>query len=96
MISSFRLDDHGLGANNRRRDSLIASLSDVIIALDVRADGVMFGEAVRARNQGRAVFVADGGREGNRKLIDLGIPQLSMDELIEQVVPSLKNRRLNL
>src|SRR5689334_20553407 len=31
-LSPFRLDDHSIGANNRRRDSLVFALSDVIIA----------------------------------------------------------------
>jgi predicted Rossmann fold nucleotide-binding protein DprA/Smf involved in DNA uptake len=67
-LSPFRLDDHGLGANNRRRDRLVFALADVIIALDVRAGGGMAGECRRALEQGRPVFVAEGGRDGNDAL----------------------------
>jgi predicted Rossmann fold nucleotide-binding protein DprA/Smf involved in DNA uptake len=75
-ISSFRLDDHGLGANNRRRDSLIFALADTILALDVRAGGGMGQSCIRAQEQGRPVFVALGGRDGNQILRDLGCAAL--------------------
>jgi len=75
-LSPFRLDDHGLGANNRRRDRLIFSLSDVIVAGDVRAGGAMVEECLRAMGQGRRVFVAEGGRDGNASLRIAGCPPL--------------------
>ena len=71
-LSPFRLDDHSLGANNRRRDSLVFALSDVVIALDVRAEGAMAETCARAVRQKRAVLAADGGREGNSALLALG------------------------
>lgn len=73
-LSPFRLDDHCIGGNNRRRDSLIFSLSDVVIALDIRANGAMYTECLRAHQQGRPVFVAEGGHEGNTALRDAGVP----------------------
>lgn len=75
-VSPFRLDDHGLGANNRRRDRLVFALADVIVALDVRAGGGMAGECLRAREQGRPVYVVEGGRDGNDALQDAGCPIL--------------------
>jgi len=75
-LSPFRLDDHGLGANNRRRDELVFALSDLVIALDVRAGGMMMQECLRAHNQGRPVYVASGGRDGNDSLRAAGCPAL--------------------
>ncbi len=67
-LSPFRLDDHGLGANNRRRDQIIFALSDIVIALDVRGGGTMMQECLRAHNQRRLVYVVSGGRDGNDAL----------------------------
>lgn len=79
-ISPFRLNDHGIGANNRRRDSLIFALSDLIIALDVRAGGGMTAECSKAYAQGRPVFVAEAGRDGNQALLAEGMPTLPHPE----------------
>ena len=75
-VSPFRLDDHCIGGNNRRRDSLIFALSDVVIALDIRNSGAMFAECCRAREQGRPIFVCNGGRDGNEALRRAGVPPL--------------------
>jgi predicted Rossmann fold nucleotide-binding protein DprA/Smf involved in DNA uptake len=75
-LSPFRLDDHGLGANNRRRDRLVFALSDMVIALDVRASGGMVSECRRALESGRPVYVAEGGRDGNETLRRAGCPLL--------------------
>ena len=71
-LSPFRLDDHALGANNRRRDRLLYALADLIVALDVRAGGGMASECLRAHQQGRLVWVAEGGRDGNEELRQAG------------------------
>ena len=76
-LSCFRIDDHSIGANNRRRDRLIFSLSQKIVALDVRAGGTMFSECLRAFRQGRSVFVTESDQDGNRSLIDQGCPIFS-------------------
>lgn len=75
-LSPFRLDDHGLGANNRRRDRLAFALSDLIVALDIRAGGGMAQECLRAQKLGRPVYVAGGGRDGNAALRRAGCPPL--------------------
>ena len=67
-LSPFRLDDHAIGANLRRRDRMLYALADLIIALDVRAGGGMAAECLRAHEQGRMVWVAGGGRDGNALL----------------------------
>ncbi len=73
-LSCFRLDDHSIGANNRRRDRLIFSLSQKIVALDVREGGTMYSECLRAFRQNRSVFVTESDQDGNRKLIEQGCP----------------------
>ena len=75
-LSPFRLDDHSIGANNRRRDGIVSALSDLIVALDVRAGGAMYDACVRAAGQNRPVFVAEGGRDGNSALLALGCAPL--------------------
>ena len=74
-ISAFRLDDHSIGANNRRRDRLIFSLSEKIIALEVRAGGTMYAECLRAFKQGRDVSVVKSEQEGNQALVEHGCPE---------------------
>ena len=76
-LSPFRLNDHALGANNRRRDRLIYALADLIVALDVRAGGGMAAECLRAQQQGRLVWVAEGGRDGNEELRRQGVCRLA-------------------
>ena len=71
-LSPFRLDDHAMGANLRRRDRLIFALADVIIAHDVSAGGGMASECLRAIEQKRKVFVSAGGRDGNAELREAG------------------------
>jgi predicted Rossmann fold nucleotide-binding protein DprA/Smf involved in DNA uptake len=85
-ISPFRLDDHSLGANNRRRDRMIFALADLIVALDVKAGGVMEAECRRAHEQGRVVWVAEGGREGNNALLATGcVPLPAEAERVQAV-----------
>jgi len=75
-LSPFRLDDHSIGAHNRRRDELVFALADLVIALDVRAGGGMADACQRAVEQGRAVYAAEGGREGCRALLANGCAPL--------------------
>jgi len=90
-ISPFRLDDHGLGANNKRRDRLIFALSDVVIVADIRSGGGMMSECIRAFEQSKIVRVlSEGGREGNTALLGRGVPALDLKsgwaaELTDQV-----------
>ena len=74
-LSPFRLDDHSIGANNRRRDRLIFTLSEKIIALEVRTGGTMYAECLRAFKQGRDVSVVRNEQEGNQALLEQGCPE---------------------
>ena len=78
-VSSFRLDDHAIGTNLRRRDRILFALADVIIAHDLRAGGGMMAECLRAREQGQKVYVSPGGRDGNDELRGSGFPVLPAD-----------------
>lgn len=79
VLSPFRMDDHSIGANNRRRDRIVHALADLIVAIDVRAGGAMYAECRRASEQGRAVLVATGGRDGNDALRAAGCAVLPDD-----------------
>ncbi|HLI48846.1 MAG TPA: hypothetical protein VKV18_09190 [Chthonomonas sp.] len=79
VLSPFRLDDHCLGQHNRRRDQLIIALSDVVVALDVRENGVLYQECLRAIRRGQCVCVAKAGREGNRLLQNAGAELMPSD-----------------
>lgn len=75
-LSPFRLDDHALPFNLKRRDQLIFSLSDIVIAQDVRSGGVMYTQCQRTLKQGRPLYVAADGREGNALLLKQGAKPL--------------------
>ncbi len=85
-LSPFRLDDHAIGANLRRRDRLIFALADVIIAHDVSAGGGMASECLRAIEQKRKVFVSKGGRDGNAALREAGA--LPLPENPAEIAPN--------
>jgi predicted Rossmann fold nucleotide-binding protein DprA/Smf involved in DNA uptake len=78
-ISPFRIDDHCLGANNRRRDDLVFALADRIVALDVKAGGAMMEGCRAALAAKRPVYVAEGGREGAGALQAAGAVLLPAD-----------------
>jgi predicted Rossmann fold nucleotide-binding protein DprA/Smf involved in DNA uptake len=56
-LSAFRLYDPWIGANARERDRMVFALADVVVAVEVRAGGVMERECARANVAGREVYV---------------------------------------
>ena len=91
-LSPFRLDDHSIGANNRKRDAIVFGLSDIIIALDIRAGGSMVKACSDAAGRNRPVFVADGGRDGNTALLAEGCrPLPDGQSWLKVVLRSLHN-----
>jgi hypothetical protein len=95
-LSPFRLDDHALGANNRRRDRMTFALADLVVAIDVNAGGAMEAECLRSREQGRSVWVAAGGRGGNAALLAAGCaPLLEEPERTAAILRGLALHRPN-
>jgi hypothetical protein len=71
LLSPFGWREHWTARNGKRRDSLIFDLADVVVAIDVRADGHIEGECRRAVERGRTVLALDRGdvaAEGARRL----------------------------
>jgi predicted Rossmann fold nucleotide-binding protein DprA/Smf involved in DNA uptake len=93
-LSPFRLDDHGIGANNRKRDAIVFALSDVIVALDVRAGGEMADACVRAAGRNRPVFVAADGRDGCAALLARGCAPLPTGAArVSEIRDAVRNRK---
>lgn len=86
ILSPFGLEDVGTGSSGPKRDQLIAAFADLLIAVQVREDGVIFQELIRAAEKGKQVRVVDWGRvrdkgrsSGNRQLLKLGFPSFPVD-----------------
>lgn len=79
VLSPFALRARFAGVNNRRRDRWVALLAHEIIAVEVRAEGVMEREcrAARARGTPVRVHAAPPLPEGNRRLLADGFPPLA-------------------
>jgi hypothetical protein len=92
-LSPFRLDDHGLGSNNRRRDRLVFAMADVVLALSVRPGGNMAKECVRSQSQGKPVYVVTGPGSNAQHLSDLGCEAMpSGSDWAERVLNALPSR----
>lgn len=78
VLSTFRLRDHAAPSNGHRRDELVAALSDVIVAVDIRDGGRMEGTCLRALDRGQCVL---SWRANNAALIAAGAATLDEDDL---------------
>ena len=56
VLSPFRLMDHAVARNGRRRDELVAALADVIVAVHARAGGVIEHVCLEALDRGQCVL----------------------------------------
>jgi predicted Rossmann fold nucleotide-binding protein DprA/Smf involved in DNA uptake len=75
VVSQFRLYDPWIGANGRERDRMVFALSNVVVAVEIRAGGVMQNECVQALRKGREVCVympSDSTVDGNNALLHAG------------------------
>jgi len=86
VLSPFRPEDHWVGHHNRVRDALVVALASVVVAVEVRAGGVMHAQCVRAKQCGKRVLVCDPGipwpeASGNTAMIDAGFEHVPADEL---------------
>ncbi|MDH7480938.1 MAG: DNA-processing protein DprA [Armatimonadota bacterium] len=81
VISKFRVYDPWIGANGRERDRMVFSMADIVVAVEVRAGGVMEAECLRAFKHGREVYVykPDDGEPpaGNQTLLNKGCEPLN-------------------
>ncbi|MBP6963648.1 MAG: DNA-processing protein DprA [Armatimonadetes bacterium] len=76
VVSPFRLYDRWIGANGRERDRMVFALADVVVAVEIRAGGVMEAECLRALRLGREVYVCESSDGplpgGNASLLSRG------------------------
>lgn len=56
VLSPFRLLDHAVARNGRRRDELIAALADVIVAVHARPGGEIERVCLQALDRGQSVL----------------------------------------
>ncbi len=56
VLSPFRLMDHAVPRNGRRRDELVAALADVIVAVHARAGGEIERVCLQALDRGQSVL----------------------------------------
>jgi hypothetical protein len=71
LLSPFRWSDNWTVRSGPRRDALIFDLADLIVTVDLRPDGNITRECVRALGRGAAVVALDRGAEtseGSRAL----------------------------
>jgi predicted Rossmann fold nucleotide-binding protein DprA/Smf involved in DNA uptake len=64
VLSPFRLLDHAVARNGRRRDELVAALADVIVAVHARAGGVIERVCLAALDRGQCVLSWYGENSG--------------------------------
>jgi len=64
VLSPFRLMDHAVARNGRRRDELVAALADVIVAVHARAGGVIERVCLAALDRGQCVLTWYGENVG--------------------------------
>lgn len=56
VVSPFRLGDHAVARNGRRRDEVVAALADVIVAVHTRPGGVIERVCLEALDRGQVVL----------------------------------------
>ena len=56
VLSPFRLLDHAVARNGRRRDALIAALADVVVAVHARPGGEIERVCLQALDRGQSVL----------------------------------------
>lgn len=56
VLSSFRLMDHAVARNGKRRDSVVAALADVIVAVHARPGGEIEHVCLEALDRGQSVL----------------------------------------
>jgi len=90
VISPFRPEDHWVGHHNRIRDAMVVALARLIVAIEVRRDGVMHAQCVRARQCGKRVMVCQPGEawmeaSGNQAMVATGFEAVQESILAQSV-----------
>jgi predicted Rossmann fold nucleotide-binding protein DprA/Smf involved in DNA uptake len=79
-LSAFGLRDHGIAANNRRRDEIVFALADLIFAGEVRAGGQMERICLRALSQGKPVLLVGADAAGSARLCEAGARRMAASD----------------
>jgi len=78
VLSPFRLADHAVAHNGKRRDELVAALADVIIVVHARPGGVIERVALEALDRGQIVLSWYGENAG---LVEAGATAIEEADL---------------
>ncbi|MGQ9525520.1 MAG: hypothetical protein ACUVTZ_11875 [Armatimonadota bacterium] len=94
VLSPFRPEDHWVGHNNQVRDALVIGLASIVIAVEVRAGGVMHAQCLRAKQCGKKVLVCEAGTawpeaSGNAAMIEAGFERVAAGELCSACVSAV-------
>lgn len=98
VFSPFRPEDHWVGHHNRMRDALVVALASLVVAVEVRAGGVMHAQCVRAKQCGKRVLVCEPGipwpeASGNAAMIAAGFETVRAEELPDACVRAVADAR---
>ena len=83
VLSPFRLMDHAVARNGRRRDELVAAVADVIVAVHARAGGVIERVCLEALDRGQSVLSWYGENGG---LVAAGATAITEADLADGLV----------
>lgn len=89
VLSPFRLTDHAVAHNGKRRDELIAALADVIIAVHARPGGVIEHVCLQALDRGQVVLSWYGENAG---LIAAGATPIEESDLAGELTRYLSRQ----
>ena len=88
-VSPFRLMDHAVPRNGRRRDELIGALADVVVAVHARAGGEIERVCFEALDRGQCVLSWYGENAG---LVAAGATVIEAKDLNELARYAADNR----
>jgi len=78
VVSPFRLNDHAVPRNGRRRDQLMAALADVVVAVSARPGGEIERICLQALDRGQPVLSWQGE---NRGIVAAGATVIDQEDL---------------
>jgi hypothetical protein len=78
VLSPFRLNDHAVPRNGRRRDQLMAALADLVVAVSARPGGEIERICLQALDRGQSVLSWHGE---NRGIVAAGATPIDEEDL---------------